>query len=219
MPESTTRGLDGLLQSLSEQQSLRATGALSIGDDGRIYVVFGHALHAVAADATGTGAIDDIGRYARDHGDCTVSWTPGVTAGRAHTLAPGDGVLERLRRLSSHPGTAALEEERATERIDDLGLRRRMFQEPVPNPGGIETPAGGWAPLVSAVCELFEAALHRHARRLVDAVEAAEPEPDAILLALQRARGLTIRAVSRAQVAELLDSAEAMVRSRMEVQK
>jgi hypothetical protein len=216
MPQSASHGLDGLLEHLSEQQLLRSTGAIAVGEDGCVYVVFGHALHAVAGGLTGLSAVDAIGGYARNNPDCTVTWTPGRTAARAHSLAPGDRVLERLRGLTAGAAAAArAEEERATDRIEDLGLRRRFADEHARGQGPNSGVDEAWGNLINAICALLEDALHRHARGLVDTLRRAEPDPRSILTAVDRARALPVRAVSQTQVASLLDAAEGMVRERL----
>ncbi|MDQ6748404.1 MAG: hypothetical protein M3010_09925 [Candidatus Dormibacteraeota bacterium] len=216
MADVLRQGLEGLLESLSEQQLLRGTGALTVGADARVFVVFGHVLHAVAGDATGMKAVAAIGAYARADPACSIAWIPGVTAGKAHSVAPDDGVLEHLRSFT--PGAAdssRAEEERANDRIEDLGLRRLMAEQPpsdIPVPGAV---AEAWGTVIAAICGLLEEALHRHARVLVAVVRSAQPEPRSILGAIDRARSLPLRAVSRAQVATLLDAAESMVREQV----
>lgn len=218
MTEVGRRGLDGLLELLSEQLQLRGTGVVRVGDDERIFVVFGHPLHAVAGASIGLEAVDAIGEHARAEPEASIAWTAGVTAGKQHSIAPADGVLERLGRLSSgHAAAAQAEVERATDRMEELGLRRLMAEEPVdgvpPGPGQDLV----WGALIGGICASLEATLHLHASPLVDAVRRAEPEPRSILNAIDRARALPLRAVSRANVADLLDAAEAMVREKMAV--
>jgi hypothetical protein len=210
MEDPERQGIEGLVACLVEQQQLRGTGSISVGDGGRIYLVFGHPLHAVAGEAVGLDAVDIVGEYARRQPDSPVAWSEGVTAGRVHSLVPSDGVVERLRRFESHETSARTEAEMVSGSIEDLGLRRRLNEARV----GASPPARSWEGQIEAICAALEEGLHRHSRRLVDVVGRAEPEPRSILLAIERARGLTIRAVSPARVAALLDAAEAEVRQR-----
>jgi hypothetical protein len=213
MADAGRPGIEGLVACLGEQQLLRGTGVISVGDGGHLYLVFGHPLHAVAGEAVGLDAVDMVGEYARRQPDSPVAWSSGVTAGRAHSLVPSDGVVERLRRFESHETSARAEAEMASGRIQDLGLRRLLNQAPAATTPAA-APALSWEVEIAAICAALEHGLHRHSRQLVDVVGRAEPEPRSILLAIERARGLTIRAVSPTRVAALLDAAEAEVRQR-----
>lgn len=214
MAEAARQGIEGLVACLGEQQLRRGTGAISVGEGGRIYVVFGHPLHAVAGEAVGLDAVEIVGEYARRQPDSPVAWSPGTTAGRAHSLVPSDGVVERLRRFEARETSAGVEADMAAERMEDLGLRRLLNEASAgtPHPGTPALPT--WQGQIAAICAALERDLHRHSRQLVEVLGGAEPEPRSILLAIERARGLTIRAVSPARVAALLDAAEAEVRQR-----
>lgn len=211
MADAGCQGLEGLITCLGEQQLLRGTGVISVGDGAHIYVVFGHPLHAVSADTTGLEAVDVAAECARREPQSPVVWTAGVTSGRAHSLSPSDGVIDRVRRFESGETSAWVDAEMTVDRIEDLGLRRLMAEMPAAGRRP-EIDARPWESQKAAICASFEAGLHRHARQLVEAVQMAEPEPRSILRAIDNARSLTIRAVSPARVAALLDAAEAGVR-------
>ncbi|MEA2683866.1 MAG: hypothetical protein QOK05_2194 [Chloroflexota bacterium] len=215
-------GLQGLITCLGEQQMLRGTGVLSVGDRDLLYVVFGHPLHAVSGERTGIDAVDAVAGHALAHPDSPVAWTAGVTAGRAHSLSPADGVADRLRRRLASDSPPDLDSGPSVDRLEDLGLRRRIAASPPPAAPVVPAAAsvgraggeGVWEDQKAAICASLESALHLHAHRLAEAVRAAEPEPRSILLAIDRARSFTLRAVSPALVAEVLDAAEAGVRRR-----
>lgn len=191
MPNMSTprAGLEALLEMLHEQSVRRGTGAISVGDTGVIFMVFGHPLHAVHDALSGLAAVDAIGHLARVDPSAAVGWSPGRTAGKAHSLSPGDAVLERLRGVV----------------VGELSDR----PEGAPS-GPPEDP--GWGELRSAICGSVEASLHLHARVLTDLVGAAPADAAGILAAIARARSTPVRVVSPAVVARLLDDAEAMVR-------
>jgi hypothetical protein len=107
MTGAARQGLQGLVECLAEQQQLRATGVIEAGGGGNLYIVFGHPLHALAGATTGLDAVDAIGHFALTDPQCQVRWMSGVTAGRSHSLAPADGVLERLRVLGGGSARAA----------------------------------------------------------------------------------------------------------------
>lgn len=206
-------GIDGLIECVSEQVLARATGVAAVSAEARIYLVFGHPLHAVAAGTVGVPAVEAIADALLAKRDLPITWTTGVTAGKAHSLTPADRVLDRLRvRAGSREPSAGALRGSDEAPMEDLGLRRLMSQR------GDDRPASGdpvWGLVKASIAALLEASLHRHSVGLVELIGRADPDPRAILLAIDRARSMPIRMVSPARARALLDEAEALVREKM----
>jgi hypothetical protein len=215
MPGVQRRGLGGLIDSLSDEILRRGTGALDVAGHGMIYVVFGHPLHATAGALTGLAAVDALGTLLRDGPDLEVLWLPGTTAGRAHSLAPSDDVVRRLRGDDAgHSGSPGADQPAAADMVGNLNLRRMISEETATSDQQRPVPDELWAGVAVEVCAVIEAGLHLHARPLTEVIRAAPPDPAAILLAIERARAIPVRAVSRSLVGKLLTEAETLVRER-----
>ena len=207
------RGLDGLIECLSEQMLARGTGALSMADGSRIYLVFGHPLHAVDGDAFGVQAIEAIADLAASQPDLQIAWIPRLTAGKSHSLVPADGVVERLRtRVTSQGSSTQTSMPEDNQHMADLGLRRLISRQDTVTAAQTDP---GWADVVSSIAAMFDAALHRHAAVLVESLGRAQPESRSILMAIERSRSVPVRMVSPERVSALLDAAEALVREKM----
>ena len=191
----------------------RGTGALSLSDETRIYLVFGHPLHAIAGTITGVLAIDNLADLAVSQPNLSVSWIPSLTAGKSHSLSPADDVVGRLRKKVA-PGGLSTEADLSADdgHMSDLGLRRLMSEQEAATAAQAD-PA--WADVISSIAALVEGALHRHGAVLVESLAGAQPEARSILGAIQRSRSMPIRTVSPGRVSALLDEAEALVRDRM----
>ena len=206
-------GLNGLIECLSEQVLARGTGALSLSDETRIYVVFGHPLHAVDGTVTGVQAIDEIADLAASQPSLPISWIPRLTAGKAHSLRPADGVVDRLRRRATSRGLSSETAMTGDDRqVADLGLRRIMSEQ---GSARAFEPDPVWAGVLASVTALLDLALHHHAAVLLESLGRAELEPHSILMAIERSRSMPIRTVAPGRVCALLDQAEAMVRGKM----
>ena len=207
--------MSGLIECLSEQMLARGTGALSLSDETRIYLVFGHPLHAVDGTVTGVQAIDEIADLAASQPSLPICWIPRLTAGKSHSLSPADGVVDRLRRRgTSHGLSIEMSMPDDGGQMTDFGLHRLLSE---PGTAVAVEPDPVWAGVLSSVKALLDVALHRHAAVLVESLGRAELEPRSILIAIERSRSIPIRTVSPERVTALLDQAEAMVRRTMAV--
>ena len=206
-------GIDGLIECVSEQVLARATGVAALSAEARIYLVFGHPLHAVAAGIVGVPAVEAIADAVIADKDLPITWTPGITAGKAHSLTLADRALDRLRaRAGSREPAAGARAAGDEAPMEDLGLRRLMSQR---GDARLASDDPVWAGVKASIGALLEASLHRHAAGLVESIGRADPDPRAILLAIERARSMPIRMVSPARVGALLDESEALVREKM----
>ena len=205
------RGLTGLVDLLSDEVLRRGTGALDVAGQATIYVVFGHPLHAVIGDLTGLAAVDGIGSLLRENPGLEVAWIPGRTAGKAHSISPSDGVMDRLRGgQPDHFGPDDQDADGGGDVVGELNLRSRIAAEQSPPEASQFDPQA--SELVGRVCAAIEGRLHMHARGLTEVIRNAPAEPAALLLAIERARSLPVRAVSRQVIATVLNDAEALVR-------
>ncbi|MGI8607610.1 MAG: hypothetical protein ACR2MY_00060 [Candidatus Dormibacteria bacterium] len=206
------QGIEGLVECLSEHMLGRATGAAALSDDARIYLVFGHPLHATLGDSTGMPAVDAVAGLALAQPDVAVTWIPGVTAGKAHSLTASDHVVDHLRsRAGSLGGPAQGSGDAELGHMEDLGLRRMMSEQgaaPI-------SDAPLWTGVIASISALLAGALHRHSAGLVESIARAEPDPRSILMAIDRTRSMPVRMVSPARVAALLDEAEVLVKEKM----
>ncbi|HEV1998132.1 MAG TPA: hypothetical protein VGR61_08395 [Candidatus Dormibacteraeota bacterium] len=206
-------GIDGLIECVSEQMLARSTGAAALSDEARIYLVFGHPLHAVGGGLTGVPAVDAIADAALAAADVQVTWTPGLTAGKSHSLTTADRVVEHLRtRASSRDLPTDAHAAAVDAPMEDLGLRRLMSEWSAAASISAEPV---WADVKASICALLETALHRHATGMVESIGRAEPDPRSILLAIERTRAISVRMVSPARVGALLDEAEALVKEKL----
>jgi hypothetical protein len=206
--------VDTVVQLLDEQRQLHGTGAIEAGA-GTLFVVFGHPLHAAFGETVGLDAVIDWGRALDRDPSTPVAWLPGRTSGNVHSLRPTYDVVSQLRRFSaSAPALGPIDEEPPIP-LGDLSLRGQMAlanrEEPsLARPGEDEM----WPIVISSVCALIEARLHRHSRELTGLIRAADPSAEGLRAAISKGRELRFRAVDRAAQLELLDEAERLVSER-----
>jgi hypothetical protein len=202
-------GLGGFLEVLEDETLRRSTGALEIPGVGSLYLVFGHPLHATCGELSGVAAVDSIGARLSSEPGLAVSWRPGRTDGKAHSLSPADGVLQRLRGHRDAHDSADGEGDSVGSRSIDSAHDQLDGAAAEVNPPLEQARV---AAAVEEVCARIEARLHRHARVLTQVIRAAPAHAAEVLTAIERARSLPVRAVSRSEIATLLDDAERRIR-------
>ena len=208
MPDDISDASAPLISLIRAQRQLHGTGVVKVGD-GKIFIVFGHPLHATLGDDVGLDAVAAIGGLAAAQPAIAAEWEPGVSGGSLRSLRPTDDIERRLAsRIELRP-----DDEQApfgSPSSDPPSMRTRFARGDEAILKKAAT-ADAWGLVAAAVCALLETRLHRHSRDLTDLMRSADRSAGGLRAAILEARALALRAISPSVQSELLDAAEQMV--------